>query len=141
MSTVGVDGGGRGVKAPLTASFKDPHELIALTETADAVVIGPAAGVSETTRANVEALARGSDAGTRCRCDHGVQGRSGDAGRAAGAPAVLTPHMGEFERLFPGLMEMRRPRLRRRVRRRDSGAVVLFKGPDTVIAARTGGRR
>ena len=97
------------VMAPLTASFKDVHELIALTETADAVVIGPAAGVNEKTRANVEALAQAdrtlvldADAITVFKDE------AETLGGLLEAPAVLTPHMGEFERLFPGVMEIGR---------------------------------
>jgi hydroxyethylthiazole kinase-like uncharacterized protein yjeF len=52
---------------------------------------------------------------------------------------VLTPHVGEFRKLFPGLLE-RAPNRIRAVREaaRQSGAVVLLKGPDTVISAPNG---
>jgi pimeloyl-ACP methyl ester carboxylesterase len=46
------------VTAQLVSSFADVHALLALTEDMHAVVIGPAAGVTEATRANVEALAK-----------------------------------------------------------------------------------
>ncbi len=106
------------------------------------VVIGPGAGVGPATRARLEAAR-----GRRLVVD--ADALSSYAGEpevlasvlAASPGAILTPHTGEFARLFSGYPSVLEPESkleRTRAAARLTGAVVVLKGPDTVVAAPDG---
>jgi hydroxyethylthiazole kinase-like uncharacterized protein yjeF len=60
----------------------------------------------------------------------------GDVDRLQGQDAIITPHEGEFRRLFPKIQGSKAERALEAAKR--SGAVVVYKGPDTLVAAPDG---
>jgi hydroxyethylthiazole kinase-like uncharacterized protein yjeF len=128
------------LEAIMLRGFENDLDLEPLGEALEAVVVGPAAGVNEATLANVLALARtgaalvlDADALTVFREE------PEELFSVLDRDDVLTPHPGEFERLFPGLLDESPQRIAAaRAAAARAGAVVLLKGPDTVIAAPDG---
>lgn len=109
----------------------------------NAVVLGPALGIHAGTRAMVavavqarRSLVLDADALTS------FEGLATELhGAFRHAPTVLTPHGGEFSRLFkdhPDLLDPESKIERTRRAAAYTGAVVLLKGADTVIAAPDG---
>jgi len=60
----------------------------------------------------------------------------GEPERLKGQDAILTPHEGEFRKLFGDLPGAKPERALEAARR--SGAIVVFKGPDTLVASPEG---
>ncbi len=128
------------LEAVMVTAFKDASAISEIAAKAQAVVIGPAAGVGEATRANVLALAQtkaalvvDADALTSFKDD------TATLFAALTEQDVMTPHPGEFERVFPGLLKSSKNRIEvAREAAYRAGAVVLLKGADTVIAAPDG---
>lgn len=106
----------------------------------NAVVIGPGCGTGPATRDLVAAVLASSAAAV---LDADALTVFRDDPQALflllREPAVLTPHEGEFERLFPGLLARSENRIDA-VRQASAAAhcTVLLKGPDTAIAAPDG---
>ena len=128
------------LEAVMLAAFSSPGELAEAAAKARAAVIGPAAGVGDATRANVLALA-GTEAALVVDADGLTAFREDPETlfRALDAGDVITPHPGEFDRVFPGFLKHSHDRIAAARRAADlGGCVVLLKGPDTVIAAPDG---
>ncbi len=128
------------LEAVMLRPFDTPAALQAAVEKADAAVIGPGAGTGPQTRLNVLAL---SEAGRTLVLDADVFSVFRDAPdelfSRLKADDVLTPHPGEFDRIFPGLLASEPERITAARRAADrAGAVVVLKGADTVIAAPDG---
>ena len=95
--------------------------------------IGPGAGVNAATRARALAMLATATPVLLDADAISVFAQSPDElFHAIRGPCVMTPHDGEFERIFDTAGD-KLTRARRAARR--SGAVIVLKGPDTVIAA------
>jgi NAD(P)H-hydrate epimerase len=98
--------------------------------------IGPGAGVNDATRRRALAML---DTGKPVVIDADAisvfESRADELFRRIRGPCVITPHDGEFKRIFDASGD-KLTRSRRAARR--SGAVVVLKGADTVIAAPDG---
>jgi NAD(P)H-hydrate epimerase len=105
----------------------------------NAFVIGPGAGATPATRRLTQAALA---TGRVCVLD--ADALSAFAGQPQAlfdsimGPTVLTPHDGEFGRLFPDLAPGLGKLERARQAARRANAVVLLKGADTVVAAPDG---
>ena len=128
----------KALEAVMTRVIEEPDGLknLLADERKNAVLVGPGNGVGEVTRKRtLESLA----ANKACVLDADALSSFEDQPsilfEAISSPCILTPHEGEYARLFshrgdkPG---------RARAAAAMSGAVVLLKGADTVIAAPDG---
>ena len=147
------------IAAPRTAmavyQASDPGNLIARVDDAaafagllddrrrNAILVGPGAGLNERTRAStLAALATRRAVVLDADAITVFADSAQTLFEAIDGPVLLTPHEGEFKRLFPEMTSVsakgqgKVERVRQAAQR--SGATVLLKGPDTVIAAPDG---
>jgi ADP-dependent NAD(P)H-hydrate dehydratase / NAD(P)H-hydrate epimerase len=112
----------------------------------NAIVLGPGGGVGATMReqagaalAAEAAMVLDADALTSFADEPAALASA--IAKGAGRSIVLTPHEGEFYRLFRDLKEFSKSNSKlehTRIAARYSGAIVVFKGADTVAAAPDG---
>lgn len=134
------------LNAIMVRTVDTPADLAAMLADArlNACVIGPGNGVSSRTR-DMALTAIG--AGCACVLDADALTSFAEQPQtlfdavAANRKVVLTPHEGEFRRVFSDIDDSadthsKLERARQAARR--SGAVVLLKGPDTVVASPDG---
>ena len=121
--------------AVMVAAMADLGPALA-DERRNALLIGPGCGVSPATRARA---LRALGAGKRCVLDADALTAFQNEPTALFAPltpdSVLTPHEGEYRRLFSHDGDKL---TRARAAAAESGAVVVLKGADSVIAAPDG---
>ncbi len=119
-----------GDEAAFEALLADPRR--------NAIAVGPGCGVDETTRRRVAAVLV---TGRAAILDaDALTAFAEDPGRLFAlidGPAIMTPHGGEFARLFGTDGTADKLAVTRRAAA-QAGAVIVHKGPDTVIAAPDG---
>jgi NAD(P)H-hydrate epimerase len=106
----------------------------------NAILLGPGLGVGDATQ-DLVAAALASSAAVVLDADALTSFAENPAGLFAQlrARCVLTPHEGEFGRLFPGMLSKGPTRLdAAREAAQTAKCVVVLKGPDTIIAAPDG---
>lgn len=133
---IGVEQPGRGPDALVELKGEAPDQLAALLRDRRlaAVLAGPGLGRDDRARARLEAVLA---CGRPLVLDADALTLLGDGGDpAVPAGSVLTPHEGEFVRLFGDLPGSKIDRAAEAARR--CGAVVIYKGADSVIAAPDG---
>lgn len=126
--------------AIMLSSVDGAEELSAQAKKASVVVIGPAAGVTPQTRQNVAAVLKSP---ARAVLDADALTVFADDPAALFAMLresdVVTPHTGEFERLFGDLLTSAPNKIEAaRQAAAKAGCLVIVKGADTIIAAPSG---
>lgn len=123
---------GNEASGPFALVRRDRAEALGDDRTG-AVVIGPGLGRDADARRTLRAVL---DAGRPLVIDADALALLGDGGlahvRRLTAPAVLTPHEGEFRRVFGEIAGSKLDRAR--IAAGQAGQVVLLKGADSVVA-------
>jgi len=125
--------------APALATFLKDQRL-------NAVMLGPGGGVGVAMQAKVRAALNGErgvvlDADALTSFAGHPAALANAIGRRKGGVTVLTPHEGEFQRLFKNLDDLVHAPVKVEktvLAAHATGAILLLKGPDTVIAAPDG---
>jgi hydroxyethylthiazole kinase-like uncharacterized protein yjeF len=131
--------------AVMVRPVDDAPELAEFLQDArrNAVVLGPGGGVGRNMRELVLAALAGDrsvvlDADALTSFADEPQALIAATSKRSGA-TLLTPHEGEFNRLFKKMTDQAPSKLEKaRSAAAQTGAIVLFKGPDTVVAAPDG---
>ncbi|NDA47496.1 MAG: NAD(P)H-hydrate dehydratase [Alphaproteobacteria bacterium] len=129
------------LSAIMLRSCDGPRDLKELLQDQrkNAFVIGPGLGTGHLTRVLVETALRDRTTSRALVLDADALTCFADTAeelatwiKAYAGPVVLTPHEGEFARLFPDSEGSRLERARNAAKR--MGAVILLKGADTIVA-------
>jgi len=115
--------------AVMVRDLKQFDELLA-DKRRNVVLLGPGNGADAACRARIEAVRK---AGRACVLDADALRVLSPLDIRLNRDCVITPHDGEFVRMFPDLSKGDRL-TRARIGAARSGAVVVLKGADTVVA-------
>lgn len=116
----------------------DPQAIASMGKPEDCWVIGPGTGLTPKTRQLTLDLLKRPGPRLLDADALSVFAETPDLLFAALSDAhVLTPHAGEFRRLFPDLASID-PVAQARAAAQRSGAIIILKGPDTIIASPDG---
>ncbi|RMF11481.1 MAG: NAD(P)H-hydrate dehydratase [Alphaproteobacteria bacterium] len=127
--------------AVMTSPFGDAGEFAGSLDDArkNALLLGPGNGVTDETRTRVDlALATGRAVVLDADALTVFADRPDDLFKKLHEKCVITPHDGEFFRLFPDLRQESSKLHRARVAARRAGCVLVLKGADTVVASPDG---
>ncbi|MGB3624918.1 MAG: NAD(P)H-hydrate dehydratase [Henriciella sp.] len=122
--------------AVMVKAFADPAQLADLTSTMACVLIGPAAGTNPVTAENVLSVLGNADASVLDA--DALTVFKDDPDRLFShikRPCVFTPHEGEFERIFPGLLKESGRDGAALKAAEISDAIIILKGAETLIAS------
>jgi hydroxyethylthiazole kinase-like uncharacterized protein yjeF len=132
-----VDVNAMHLTAIMIKAIDGPSGLAALLQDTrfNAVALGPGLGLGDRSKAFVAAVvASGAAAVFDADALSSFRDDPEELFRQLTSAHVLTPHEGEFERLFPKLLANSASRIEAvRVAAKRAGCVVLLKGPDTVV--------
>ena len=122
--------------AVMLKEVSDAEQLRESIESASTVILGPAAGITTGTKKNVECLLSSKSKAVLDADALTVFADDKDGFyRQLRSDDLITPHIGEFNRLFGDLLDSEVNKVEAtRKASRMTGCVVLLKGPDTVIA-------
>ena len=126
--------------AVMTQAYESMEQYLTATADGDACVFGPAAGLTSQTRDTTLLLLRRT---TPLVLDaDSLSIFEGDAEllhSVLHGDTVVTPHQGEFRRIFPDVLASASSKTEAvSLAAKKTGAVVVLKGPDTVIASPEG---
>jgi hydroxyethylthiazole kinase-like uncharacterized protein yjeF len=126
------------LNAIMLREVENGSALATLLASADAGVVGPAFGLTPAHGEALAALLR-QDGRPPIVLDADALTLLAPLHNALGLKDVITPHRGEFERLFPDMYKSYESRVEAaRAAAEKAHCVVLLKGPDTVITAPDG---
>ena len=125
--------------AVMVKSFSEPGSLRTLAATTQCTLIGPGAGLTPDTFENTIAVLDGAASAVLDADSLTIFKVAPERlFEAMKIPVLFTPHEGEFKRIFPDLLNSYDRKTAVLTAAKHSGAVVILKGPASLIASPDG---